>query len=43
MREKRGGGVEGEVIREESLRVLGWMDEARRLGGIVFDSKLEEV
>lgn len=32
----------GEVIgAEESLRVLGWMDEARRQAGIVYDSELE--
>jgi hypothetical protein len=44
VRERRGRGDEGEVIEEEgSLRVLGWMGEARKLGGIVFDSKLEEV
>jgi hypothetical protein len=44
VREKRGGGGRGEVIgEEESLRVLGWMDEARKLGGILFGSKLEEV
>jgi dihydrodiol dehydrogenase / D-xylose 1-dehydrogenase (NADP) len=42
--EKRGEGGEGEVIgEEEGLRVLGWMGEARKLGGIVFDSKLEGV
>lgn len=44
VREKRGEGGEGEVIGEgEGLRVLGWMGEARKLGGIVFDSKLEGV
>lgn len=43
-RRKRGGAREGEVIgEEESLRVLGWMDEARGMAGIVFDPKLEEV
>lgn len=28
---------------EESLRVLGFMDNARRLGGIVYDNAVEEV
>lgn len=34
----------GEVIGgEETLRVLGWMDQARALAGIKYDSALEEV
>jgi hypothetical protein len=47
--ERRGeqesrGDREGKVAGEgESLRVLGWMDEAKGLSGIVFDPKLEEV
>jgi dihydrodiol dehydrogenase / D-xylose 1-dehydrogenase (NADP) len=42
--ERRGGARQGEVIgEEESLRVLGWMDEARRLSGLAFDPKLEEI
>ncbi|KAK5049422.1 hypothetical protein LTR84_004351 [Exophiala bonariae] len=28
---------------EESLRVLAWMDDARRLGGITYDQKLEQL
>jgi hypothetical protein len=34
----------GEVVweEEESLRVLGRMDEAREMAGIVFNPKLEE-
>jgi len=28
---------------EESLRVLGWMDEARRLADIKYDEKLEQI
>ena len=39
----RGQG-EGEVIgEEESLRILGWMDQAREQAGIVYDSKLESL
>ena len=39
----RGQG-EGEVIgEEESLRMLGWMDQAREQAGIVYDSKLESL
>jgi predicted dehydrogenase len=35
---------EGEVIgEEESLRVLGWMDQAREQAGIVYDPKLDEL
>ena len=38
------GSSSGEVIGEErSLRVLGWMDEARRTGGIEYDPGLDEV
>lgn len=33
----------GVIGAEESLRVLEWMDEARRLAGIVYDDKLEQV
>lgn len=37
------GTKEGEVIgAEESLRVLGWMDQARRQAGIVYDAELEK-
>jgi predicted dehydrogenase len=33
----------GVIGAEESLRVLGWMDEARRLADIKYDEKLEQV
>ncbi|KIX99126.1 uncharacterized protein Z520_04702 [Fonsecaea multimorphosa CBS 102226] len=33
----------GVIAAEESLRVLGWMDEARRLAGITYNEKLEQV
>lgn len=33
----------GVIGAEESLRVLNWMDEARRLAGITYDEKLEQV
>lgn len=34
----------GEVIgEEESRRVIGWMDRAREMAGIVYDAALEEV
>ena len=41
---QRAGDVDqpGEVIdEEESLRVLGWMDQAREQAGIVYDAKLQ--
>jgi hypothetical protein len=42
-RQQRGAG-EGEAIgAEESLRVLGWMDEARRQARIVYDAELEKL
>jgi hypothetical protein len=31
------------VGEQESLRVLGWLDEARKRAGIVYDEKLELV
>lgn len=43
---RRKGGPQsmGEVIgEEESKRVLGWMDRAREMAGIVYDATLEEV
>jgi predicted dehydrogenase len=33
----------GVIGAEESSRVLGWMDEARRLADITYDKKLEQV
>ncbi|OQO00632.1 hypothetical protein B0A48_13122 [Cryoendolithus antarcticus] len=33
----------GVIGAEESSRVLGWMDEARRLANITYDKKLEQV
>jgi hypothetical protein len=34
--------MEGEVVGDdESLRIAGWLDEARALSGIVFDGKME--
>jgi predicted dehydrogenase len=33
----------GVIGADESLRVLGWMDEARRLAGITYDDRLERV
>ena len=41
---RRSGGEEtkGSVIdKDGSLRVLGWMDQARKISGITYDSKLE--
>ena len=39
---QRDGAEEGETIGvDESLRVLGWMDEARHQAGIVYDKDLE--
>jgi hypothetical protein len=36
-REMSASPIKGEVIgREESLRVLGWMDEVRKLSGIAY-------
>jgi predicted dehydrogenase len=43
---QRGGRQqqEGEVIgEEETLRVLGWMDQAREQAGIVYDPALDEL
>ncbi len=38
------GGEGGEVIgEEESPRVLGWMDEARRMAGIMCGEELDGV
>lgn len=40
----RASGAQGEVIGyEESLRVLQWMDAARKQAGIVYDEELEKV
>ena len=41
---KKQPEAEGEVIgAEESLRVLGWMDDARQQAGIKYDADLDEV
>ena len=43
-RQRHGGSKGCEVIgAEESLRVLGWMDEARKLAGITYDPELEKM
>lgn len=43
-RRKGGSQGMGEVIgEEESGRVIGWMDRAREMAGIVYDAALEEV
>lgn len=43
-RRKRGSRGLGEVVgEEESGRVLGWMDRAREMAGIVYDATLEEM
>jgi predicted dehydrogenase len=43
-RRKGGSQGMGEVIGEgESGRVIGWMDRAREMAGIVYDAALEEV
>jgi predicted dehydrogenase len=43
-RQKDGNATVGEVIgEEESLRVLRYMDEARKMSGIEYDPKLEEI
>ncbi|CAI7670271.1 unnamed protein product [Penicillium manginii] len=43
-RRKEGTQGMGEVIgEEESGRVIGWMDRAREMAGIVYDAALEEV
>lgn len=40
----RERGAAGEVIGlQETLRVLGWMDDARRHAGIVYDAELDRV
>lgn len=40
----RQGGAEGEIIGyKESLRVLQWMDAARKQAGIIYDEDLERV
>jgi predicted dehydrogenase len=42
LREREHNDLPGEVIGvEESLRVLGWMDEARRMAGIKYDAAIE--
>jgi predicted dehydrogenase len=39
-----GNAIRGEIIGvDESLRVLGWMDEARQQAGITYDPKIESV
>lgn len=44
VRDRKGSEKQGEVIgAEESLRVLGWMDQAREQAGIVYDEKLEQL
>jgi predicted dehydrogenase len=44
VRDRKGSDKQGEVIgAEESLRVLGWMDQAREQAGIVYDEKLEQL
>lgn len=41
---QRKAGMEGEVVGGEgTLRVLRWMDEARRQAGIQYDSELDSV
>ena len=41
---QRQGFKEGETIGvEESLRVLGWMDQARQQAGIVYGTELEKL
>ena len=43
-RQERGGSLSGEVIgEEESLRVLGWMNEARRMAGIEYGEELDRL
>lgn len=43
-RRKGGSQGMGEIVgEEESGRVLGWMDRAREMAGIVYDATLEEV
>jgi predicted dehydrogenase len=39
-----GNATRGEIIGvDESLRVLGWMDEARQQAGIAYDQRIEAV
>jgi predicted dehydrogenase len=41
---QREAGAEGEVIGfEESMRVLRWMDEARKQAGISYDAELDQL
>lgn len=41
---RQGQPTEGEVIiEEESLRVLGWMDQAREQAGIKYDPKMDQL
>ncbi|KAK8207604.1 hypothetical protein M8818_004258 [Zalaria obscura] len=41
---KKEGAKEGETIGvDESLRVLGWMDQAREKAGILYDAELDKV
>lgn len=42
LKRKRGGETRGFVIgKDGSLRVLGWMDQARKISGISYDPRLE--
>jgi hypothetical protein len=44
LRERQHNELPGEVIGvEESLRVMGWMDEARRMAGIKYDAAMEAI
>lgn len=41
---QRKAGAEGEIIGyEESMRVLRWMDEARKQAGITYDAELDQL
>ena len=41
---QREAGAEGEVIGcEESMRVLRWMDKARKLAGICYNAELDQL
>lgn len=37
-----GGRQAGVIGEAESLRVLGWMDEARKMAGIEYDPEVEK-